>query len=105
MKSKPVKINGKLFRYDYENSVVEYIYKPSPEEIADNAEWETRHGYPLYHVDETGYEVLDSIGLRRENWDNRETRMEYLHGWAEELEEETRCMMDDFIKYELKYYL
>ena len=97
MKSKPIKIDGKLFRYDYDNSVVEYIHKPTSEEIADNAEWETRHGYPLYRVDENGYEVLDSVGFCRENWDDKEMRTEYLHGWAEELEEESRCMMDDFI--------
>lgn len=38
MKSNPVKVSGKLFRYDFDRSVVEYIIKFVPamiEELAD----------------------------------------------------------------------
>lgn len=40
MKSKPYKLNGKLFRYDFDHSMVEYIYKADAEDIALEEEWE-----------------------------------------------------------------
>ncbi len=104
MKSKPVKINGKLFRYDYENSVVEYIYKLSAEEVQEELDWMEKHdGKPLVGMDEDGFSVVESVGLRRENWENREARAEYLSLWADELDEEAAYLMDSFIKYELPY--
>ena len=93
MKSNPVKVSGKLFRYDFDHSVVEYIIK------AD--EWEQKHGSQLYGVGADGYIVLASAGLRKENWTNTAARKEYLSGWADELEEEATCLADDFVKYEL----
>ena len=32
MKSKPYKVSGKLFRYDFDSSTVEYISKAEPED-------------------------------------------------------------------------
>ena len=43
MKSKPYKLNGKLFRYDFDHSMVEYIYKADAEDIALEEEWEKTH--------------------------------------------------------------
>lgn len=104
MKSKPVKINGKLFRYDYDNAVVEYVYKLSDEEIQDELDWMEKHnGKPLVGMDENGFSVVESVGLRRENWENKEARMEYLSVWADELDEEAAYLMDSFIKYDLPY--
>lgn len=104
MKSKVCKVNGKLFRYDYDNSVVEYVYKLSDEEIQDELDWMEKHnGKPLVGMDEDGFSVVESVGLRRENWENKEARMEYLNVWADELDEEAAYLMDSFIKYELPY--
>ena len=47
------------FRYDYEYAIVEWL-------------------------DEND-EVIDSVGLSRENWKNREARNEYLDGWIAEM--------------------
>ena len=96
MKSNPVKVSGKLFRYDFDRSVVEYIIKADAE-----IEWEQKHGSQLYGVGADGYIVLASAWLRKENWMNTATRKEYLSGWAYELEEEATCLANDFVKYEL----
>lgn len=102
MKSKPYKMDGKLFRYDFDNAVVEYVYKADADTIAEEEEWKAAHdGRPLFGIDKDGYSVLDSAGLRRENWLNKEARDEYLSLWADELDEEYRCMRADFEKYEL----
>lgn len=104
MKSKPVKVCEKLFRYDYDAAVVEYIYKMSAEEIAEEKEWIAKHGRPLLGCDEDGYTVVQTVGLRRENWKNVAARNEYLSEWAAELGAEENRLMTDFIKYELPYY-
>lgn len=101
MKSNPVKVSGKLFRYDFDHSVVEYIIKADAETIDKEIEWEQKHGSQLYGVGADGYIVLASAGLRKENWMNTAARKEYLSGWANELDEETACLVDDFVKYEL----
>lgn len=101
MKSNPVKVSGKLFRYDVDHSVVEYIIKADAETIDAEIEWEQKHGSQLYGVGADGYIVLASAGLRKENWMNAAARKEYLSGWADELEEEATCLADDFVKYEL----
>lgn len=101
MKSNPVKVSGKLFRYDFDRSVVEYIIKADAETIDAEIEWEQKHGSQLYGVGADGYIVLASAGLRKENWMNTATRKEYLSGWAYELEEEATCLANDFVKYEL----
>ena len=81
--SKNYKFMGKTFRYDYEDCIVEWIYKD----------------------DETGnWEVLDGVGLRTENWKNKEVRDEYLAEWCDEIAEETAYEMDFFMKYEWPMY-
>ena len=99
-KSKVCKVNGLLFRYDYDRCVVEYVSKAGAQEIKDNEEWMEKYGKPLWEI-EAGYVFIDSIGLRLENWKNKETRMEYLEQWAAELRYEANCMAEDFIKYEM----
>lgn len=76
MKSNPVKVSGKLFRYDFDRSVVEYIIKADAETIDAEIEWEQKHGSQLYGVGADGYIVLASAGLRKENWTNTAARKE-----------------------------
>lgn len=102
-KSSPYKLNGKLFRYDFNRSVVEYICKADEETIADEAEWKQKYGKPLYGIDADGYIVISSVGLRKENWTDKEARNEYLSGWCSDIDEESEALVDDFVKYELPY--
>lgn len=81
--SDPYKVAGKWFRYNYKYAEVEYITHPSNE-----------FG-PI--------EVITSVGLSKDNWENKEARNEYLQGWAEELDAEANSLADDFIKNELPY--
>lgn len=103
MKSKPYNVHNKLFRYDFDRCVVEYISKADAEIIADDAEWEEKYGRKLYDIDEDGYMILDTIGLHKDNWENEATRDEYLSGWTFELDEESAALAADFVKYELPY--
>ena len=54
---------------------------------------------------EDGYIVLDTIGLSRENWADKEARDSYLFGWCNDLDEELSSMAADFVKYELPYLM
>jgi hypothetical protein len=81
--SDPIKVNGKWFRYNYKYSEVEYITHASNE-----------FG-PI--------EVVTSVGLNKDTWNDKQARNEYLQGWAEELEAEANSLADDFIKNELPY--
>lgn len=101
MKSKPVKVSGKLFRYDFDRSVVEYIIKAAEKIIDAEIEWEQKHGSQLYGIGADGYIVLSSAGLNATNWKNAAARKEYLSEWAGELEEEANCLAEDFVKNEL----
>lgn len=103
MKSKLYKFNGKLFRYDYDQSVVELIYKAGAEEVADNKEWMKKYGKPLFDIDADGYVVVETVGLHKDNWKSKEARDEYLSEWAFELDEEGAALAADFVKYELPY--
>lgn len=103
MKSRVYKLDGKLFRYNFGNSTVEYIAKVGKEELKDEAEWMQKHGEPLYGVDHDGYMVIDSIGLSRENWENREARDGYLLAWSQDMDAEISGLAADFVRYELPY--
>lgn len=87
------KYNGKCFRYDFENAIVEYVSKATAEEKKDNEEWTAKYGKPLWEIDESGYMIVDSIWLSRENWKDKEARNEYLEEYCYQLE--------DFIASEL----
>lgn len=104
MKSSPYKFEGKTFRYDFDRCVVEYIFKATEEDIADEQEWIEKYERPLLGIDEEGYIVASTVGLRKENWTRKPVRDEYLSGWVDELGEEERCMEADFVKYEFPHY-
>lgn len=90
------KKDGKVFRYDYEHSIVEYICKAGKQELEDNKEWQKKFGKKLWDIDEKGYMVIDSVGLRAENWKDKEVRDEYLGEWIFEMKAECE-MMAQFI--------
>ena len=75
--SRVVKVDGKRFRYNYDNSCVEYLWGLSKidKELAE------QFG-----------EVVDSIGLSSRNWKNAETREEYLDEYIARLDEEARYL-------------
>jgi len=105
-KSKPYKLEGKLFRYDFDQAIVEYIAKAGKEDLEDEAERKRIHdGRPLYGIDADGYMVLDTIGLSAENWRNKEARDVYLCGWCLDLDEQAACLTMDFERYELPYLI
>ena len=99
MKTKPYKFRGKIFRYDFDCSVVEYIEKADEDMISAEKEWRNTHDWPLYGIDDDGYVVLGSVGLRKENWINKAVRDEYLSGWSDELDEEAAVLVDEFLRY------
>lgn len=101
MKSNPVKVGDRLFRYDFGNAMVEYIIKADEEIIDAEIEWEQKHGSQLYGVGEDGYIVLSTAGLNVSNWKDADARKGYLIGWAAELEEEEERMAEEFVRYEL----
>lgn len=101
MKSKPYKVSGKLFRYDFDSSTVEYIAKAGTEEIEADREWKETHGRSIYGIGDDGYMVLDTIGLNRKNWENRAARDEYLSGWAVDLDAEAEALVADFLRWEM----
>lgn len=104
MKSNPYKLNGKLFRYNFATCTVEYIQKADKETLANDAKWKQTHdGRSLYGVGDDGYIILDSIGLSRKNWSNKEARDGYLSAWCNDLDAELESMAADFVKYELPY--
>lgn len=105
MKSSPYKYGGKLFRYDFDNAMVEYITKADAEMRKDNEEWMAEFNKPLWDIDESGYCVIEAVGLRRENWKKLESRRMYLEGWIEEMREELAYEMAMFEKYELPNYI
>ena len=105
MKSNVYKLGGKMFRYNFDRSTVEYVAKAGKDELKDEAEWMQKYGEPLFGIDRDGYMVIDSIGLSRENWENREARDGYLHGWAQDLDTESSALAADFVKYELPYLM
>lgn len=101
MKSRPYKLGDKLFRYDFDSSMVEYILKAEPVEIEAEREWLEKHDRPLYGIGADRYMVLDTIGLNRKNWENRAARDEYLSGWAVDLDAEAEALAADFLRWEM----
>jgi len=103
-KSGITRCKGNSFRYDYDTCMVEYVFKATEENRKDNEEWLQKYNEPLWNIDDKGYIVLERIGLRPENWKNKEARMEYLQEWSYELNAECSALVADFVKYELPYY-
>lgn len=106
MKSNPYKLNGKLFRYNFDTCIVEYIMKADKDGLEADEEWKRTHGgRSLFGIGSDGYIILDSIGLSLENWKNKEARDGYLSAWCNDLDEELASMAADFVKYELPYLI
>ena len=96
MRSEVVKVQNKLFRYDYENCLVEYVSEVTDEIKADNKEWQEKYHRDLFEVVD-GYVVNGTVGLRKENWDNPDAREEYLSEWIMDMEEELSYLMEEFL--------
>ena len=101
LKSNVYRYRGKLFRYDFDNAVVEYIYKASKEDIEDEESWIREHGRPLFDIDDKGYIVVDSVGLSQKNWKNKAARDEYLYQYCVDLDEEAEALRREFEMYEM----
>lgn len=91
-KSKVYKRGKRYFRYDYDNALVIWVAKATKEEFDENKEWQEKHGKELFHI-EDGYVEVDSVGLGKSNWTNKEDRDSYLDMWNDELDEEIFFMM------------
>ena len=97
--SKVVKVDGKQFRYDYMDCIVEYVSKADEEMLKDNERWQEKYGTNLWDIDADGYSVNSSAGLMRENWDDVSVRNEYLAEWSMELDSEAQDLAEQFLKY------
>lgn len=86
-KSSIYKFKGKLFRYNFDHCVVEWVSKATQEEIDDNKKWQAKYGKNLWDIDEDGYIEIDAVGLRKENWTRKAVRDEYLSEWVAEIAE------------------
>lgn len=89
-------LGSMMFRYDYENAVVELVFSPTEEDKAINREWVEKYNKPLFELSD-GLIVADAIGLSRENWEDPEAREEYLDSWAEELNEYSAWCAEEFM--------
>ena len=99
MKSNPYKLDGKLFRYDFDHSMVEYIFKAEAEDIAFEQEWEKTHDYRIYEIDAEGYMVMEAVGLHKDNWTNKAARDEYLAAGIVDLDAEAEAMAKEFVRW------
>ena len=101
MKTQIYKRGKRTFRYNFDEAIVEYVAKATKDMLEDNKEWQAKRGENLWDIDEDGYMVLDSAGLSRANWKNKESRDYYLDEWNYDLDEELAYQTSLFEKYEL----
>jgi len=99
MKNEVYSYRGREFKY--KAPYVSMVAKATDDEYNDNKEYQKEHGRNLWDIDEDGYIEIEKVGLMKENWDNSENRDVYLDQWIDEYEEECRCLIDQFTKYEL----
>ena len=85
--STPYKRQGKLFRYNFEVGVVEFLTKVNAAMRKDNAEWMKKFGKPLWDAGDDGYHVIDTVGLSKANWVSKDDRDYYLDQWIMEMDE------------------
>lgn len=78
----------KLFRYDFENAIVERVM------IAEEDE-------EILHAKKGDIIVLSNAGMQRKNWNNKSIRNELLTEWIEELDYESNLLAEGFLKYEI----
>ena len=89
--SRPYKRGNRLFRYDHEKAVVQWVSKATDDERMENETWQMKYGEPLWSIDRHGMIVHHTVGLARENWKNKAVRDEYLDIWNDEIDYE--CQM------------
>ena len=53
----------------------------------------------MYGIDSKGFCVVGVVGLSKENWEDKEARLEYLQGWSDELDEEEAILVEQFEKW------
>ena len=85
------KLDGSEYAYDMKNAVVMFLFKD---------EDEVEH----FGIKDAPYRVLDTVGLSRDNWNDKPERDEYLRGYKQDLDSETSYLVRDFIQNELPYY-
>lgn len=95
------KIGKRMFRYDDARCVVQYVDKATPDMYEDDREWMEKYGKPLWGIDGDGYIVLDSVGLSREHWNDKDSRIEYLTEWTWEIADEVSYLADEFVRCEV----
>ena len=94
-----LKVDGKVkkFIYDEVRAVVYYVSDFTDEYKRDNEEWNAKYHKNLWDTvkDSSGKEFMEinSVGLSRENWKNKECRDEYLTEWCREMDEEVAGMI------------
>ena len=86
--SRVVKYEGKSFRYNRNDAMLQIVAKASKDEIQEESEWLKDHKRPLYDIDADGYLVLYEEGLCRENWDDKESREYYMSLLLDEYRDE-----------------
>lgn len=82
---------NKFFAYDKKNNVLIYLFKDD-EEVSEMG-W-----------DKAPWRELDSAGLSSDNWNDKESREDYLHAYTFDLDSESSYLVQDFIDNELPYY-
>ena len=95
------KVGKRMFRYNADKCIVEWVEKASADMYEDDARWIAEHGRPLWGIDKDGYIVLDSAGLSREHWDDEDARTMYLTEWNYEISDEVDYLVDEFVRNEL----
>ena len=92
-------VGGKVRKFIYfeELAIVSYVGDYTEEYRRDNEEWNTKHCRNLWDTvkDASGTEFLEisSVGLSRENWENKACRDEYLTEWVYEMDSEIENMI------------
>lgn len=83
----------KCFQYDRKRAMVYLVAKATEEDVKENEDWKKKYGHNLWDINSDGYMKINSVGLGRENWDDKEARDEYLREWCFEMNEELAYMM------------
>lgn len=95
----PYQLEGSsyMFFYDQSNGVVVCSMPYEYQERQADEDWMRENGEPLYDtimVDGRKYVELESVGLAYENWQDQESRDEYLHGWIQSIRGDMRAEIE-----------
>lgn len=99
-RSRVYKVRDKLFQYDFDECMVYWVSKPNKDILEDNDEWMSKHGHPLFPINDDGYmDVTDGVGLAKSNWQDKEARNEYIEMWCDELDEENAILLEQYKRW------